>query len=82
MKHTTSTNFRNNLFDLLEQTLKHNEVIAISTKEGNAVMPSEDTYNALIETLYLTSIPGLKESILEGANTPTSALISCSEIQW
>jgi len=82
MIHTTITNFRENLFDLLEQTLKQDETVTISTKGGNAVMVREDTYNALLETLYLSSIPGLKGSILEGAKTPTSNLIAESEAQW
>jgi len=43
---------------------------------------SEEDYKGLMETLYLSSIPGLKESILEGANTPTSELVAESEVQW
>ena len=76
------TTFRKNLFELLEQTIKYNEPINISTKDGNAVVLSEEDYKGLMETLYLSSIPGLKESILEGANTPTSELIPESEVQW
>ena len=76
------TTFRKNLFELLEQTIKYNEPINISTKDGNAVVLSEEDYKGLMETLYLSSIPGLKESILEGANTPTSELVAESEVQW
>lgn len=76
------TNFRKNLFELAEQTIKFNTPVTISTKDGNAVVLSEEDYNSLMETLYLSSIPGLKESILEGANTPTSELIPESEVQW
>jgi len=82
MTNTNSTIFRSNLFELLEQTIKCNEPITISTKEGNAVVLSEEDYKALMETLYLSSIPGFKESILEGANTPTSELVAESEVQW
>jgi PHD/YefM family antitoxin component YafN of YafNO toxin-antitoxin module len=76
------TNFRRNIFELLEQTIKFNEPVNISTKDGNAVVLSEEDYKGLMETLYLSSIPGLKESILEGANTPTSELVAESEVQW
>ncbi|MGB4406884.1 MAG: type II toxin-antitoxin system Phd/YefM family antitoxin [Sphaerochaeta sp.] len=82
MTNINSTNFRRNLFELLEQTIKFNEPIIISTKDGNAVLLSEKDYKELMKTLYLGSIPGLKESILEGANTPTSELVAESEVQW
>lgn len=82
MTNTNITNFRKNLFELLEQTIMYNEPVNISTKIGNAVVMSEEDYNGLMETLYLCSIPGLRESILEGANTPTSELIPESEVQW
>ncbi|MBI9096519.1 MAG: type II toxin-antitoxin system Phd/YefM family antitoxin [Sphaerochaeta sp.] len=82
MTNINITNFRRNLFELLEQTIKFNEPVNISTKDGNAVVLSEEDYKGLMETLYLSSIPGLKESILEGANTPTSELVAESEVQW
>ena len=82
MTHTNITNCRKNLFELLEQTIMYNDPITIRTKVGNAVVMSEEDYNGIKETLYLCSLPGLRESILEGANTPTSELIAESEVQW
>lgn len=82
MTHTNITNCRKNLFELLEQTIMYNDPITIRTKVGNAVVMSEEDYNGLMGTLYLCSLPGLRESILEGANTPTSELIAESEVQW
>jgi len=82
MTNTNITNLRKNLFDLLEQTIMFNEPVTIRTKVGNAVIMSEEDYNGLMETLYLCSIPGLRESIQEGANTPTSELIPESDFQW
>lgn len=61
MLNTNITNFRKNIFGLLEQTIKYNEPVNISTKDGNAVIISEEDYNGLMETLYLNSIPGMKE---------------------
>lgn len=61
MINTNITNFRNEIFGLLEQTIKYNEPINVSTKDGNAVIISEEDYNGLMETLYLSSIPGMKE---------------------
>ena len=79
---TNATNFRKSIFTMLEQTIKYNEPINISTKDGNAVVLSEEDYNGLMETLYLSSIPGMKEKIVEGLQTPVSECIPESEISW
>ncbi len=42
----------------------------INGKRGNAVLLSEADWNAIQETLHLVSIPGMRESILEGLATP------------
>ena len=47
MLNTNITNFRKNIFALLEQTIKFNEPVNVSTKDGNAVIISEDDYNGL-----------------------------------
>jgi len=82
MISTNVTNFRRNIFSLLEQTIKYNEPVNINTKEGNAVVVSEEDYNGLIETLYLTSIPGIKEKIIEGLKTPLDECIPEQGVQW
>lgn len=79
MINTNATNFRKNIFEMLDQTIKYNEPVNISTKSGNAVLISEDEYNSLIETLYLTSVPGMKEKLEEGMNTPVE---ECEEFEW
>jgi PHD/YefM family antitoxin component YafN of YafNO toxin-antitoxin module len=76
------TSFRKSIFSMLEQTIKHNEAISISTKAGNAVIISEDDYNGLMETLYLSSIPKLKKTIVEGLQTPLDECISESDVEW
>ena len=82
MLNINITNFRKNIFSMLEQTIKYNEPVTISTKDGNAVVLSEEDYNGLIETLYLSSIPGMKERITEGIHTPTSECIPENEVEW
>lgn len=82
MLNTNITNFRKNLFGILEQTIKYNEPVNISTKDGNAVVISEEDYNGLMETLYLSSIPNVKESIVEGMNTPVSECEPENEVEW
>ena len=54
----------------------------ISTKDGNAVVISEDDYNGLMETLYLSSMPDIRNAIIEGLNTPISECIPENEVQW
>jgi len=82
MHNTNITNFRKNIFGLLEQTIKYNEPVNISTKDGNAVIISEEDYNGLMETLYLNSIPGMREKIIEGMNTPLDECIPENEVDW
>ena len=79
MINTNATNFRKNLFEMIEQTIKFNEPVNISTKSGNAVLISEEEYNSLLETLYLSSVPGMKEKLLDGAKKP---LEECDEFEW
>ena len=82
MTITNVTNFRKNIFSMLEQTIKYNEPINISTKDGNAVVLSEEEYQGMLETIYLMSIPEVKEKLIEGKNTPLSECVSESEVDW
>lgn len=82
MLNTNITNFRKNIFGMLEQTIKFNEPINISTRDGNAVIISEEDYNGLIETLYLSSDPAMKEKIVEGLHTSIDDCLSEDEVQW
>lgn len=82
MINTNATNFRKNMFSILEKTIKYNEPVNISTKEGNAVLLSEEEYNGLMETLYLSSIPSMKEEIIEGMNIPVEECISSDKVEW
>ncbi|MDO5564681.1 MAG: type II toxin-antitoxin system Phd/YefM family antitoxin [Eubacteriales bacterium] len=82
MLNTNITNFRKNIFGMLEQTIKFNEPVNISTKAGNAVIISEEDYNGLMETLYLSSIPTMKEKIIEGLHTPIEECLHENEVHW
>ncbi len=82
MLHVNVTNFRKNIFGLLEQTVTYNEPVNVSTKSGNVVLLSEDDYNGLMETVYLMSIPGMKEKLVEGKNTLIENCIPEDEVEW
>ena len=60
------TNARKNLYKLIEEVNKNSSPVTIAnSKGGNAVLMSEEDYNALQETIYLYSVPGLVKSILD-----------------
>ena len=82
MLNTSITNFRKNIFGMLEQTIKYNEPVNITTKDGNAVVLSEEDYNGLMETLYLSSNPHMKEKIVEGLRTPLDECLPEDGVQW
>ncbi|HOV41367.1 MAG TPA: type II toxin-antitoxin system Phd/YefM family antitoxin, partial [Oscillospiraceae bacterium] len=52
------------------------------TKSGNAVILSEEDYKGLMETIYLISIPNVREKIIEGIKTPISECIPEDEVEW
>ena len=82
MRNINITHFRKNIFDLLEQTIRFNEPTNVTTKNGNAVVLSEEDYNSLTETLRLSSIPGMKEKIVDGLKTTLSECVPESEAEW
>ncbi len=82
MRNINITNFRQNIFDYINQAIEYNDIININTKNGNAVVMSEEEYNGLMETLYLSSQPGLKEELMERMRSPLSESIPENEVEW
>jgi PHD/YefM family antitoxin component YafN of YafNO toxin-antitoxin module len=82
MGTVTATTFRKNLFGLLSETISSSVPLQVTTKDGNAVVLSETDYNAMQETVYLLSVPGMRESIVEGMKTPIEDCIPESAVQW
>ena len=62
---------REELYKIAASCIKYNDIINISTKEGNVIMISEDDYNSLLESLYLAGVKGVYEDIEEVINTPS-----------
>lgn len=79
MSITNATSLRKNLFNYLGSAIVNDEQIVVTTKDGNAVIVSEEYLRGLEETAYLCSIPGMRESLIEGANTPAE---ECIEYDW
>ena len=82
MLNTNITTFRKNVFSMLEQTVRYNETLNISTKDGNAIIISEDDYRSLTETVGLLSIPGMRDKLLRGRAEPLADCVSESEVEW
>lgn len=74
MPTLTTTEARKKLYELIADLQSSHEPVQITGKRGNAVLLSEDDWRAVQETLHLVSIPGMRESILEGMATPASEL--------
>lgn len=70
MKTLTVTQARKEIYRLLDEASETHEPIQITGKRTNAVLISEDDWRSIQETLYLSSIPGMQESIIEGLQTP------------
>ena len=80
MTSITATEARKSLYRLVDEVQDSHEPIQITGKRGSAVLVSEDDWRAVQETLYLVSIPGMRESIREGMAEPVSELDS--ELDW
>mgnify|MGYP000940670914 FL=1 len=80
MTTLTATAARKSLYSLVDDVAMSHDPIQIVGKRHSAVLVSEDDWRAIQETLYLTSIPGMRESIHQGLNTPIE---ECSEeLAW
>lgn len=80
MQTLTASEARANLYRLMDQTAQSHEPIVISGKRNNAVLLAADDWQAIQETLYLLSVPGMRESIKEGLAEPID---TCArELDW
>ncbi len=80
MKTLTASEARKKIYKLLDETSESHHPIQITGKRANAVLISEEDWRAIQETLYLVSIPGMRESIMKGLKTPVE---KCNkELKW
>lgn len=63
MKTITVTKARESLYGLVKNTIQYNDPLEIVAKEGSVVVMSKEDYQATMETIYLSSIPGFKKSL-------------------
>ena len=80
MTTLSATEARKRLYNLLDDVALSHEAVQITGKRHSAVLVSEEDWRAIQETLYLSSQPGMKESIVKGLRTPIE---KCSkELDW
>jgi len=80
MTTLSATEARKSLYNLVDDVALSHDPIQIVGKRNSAVLISEEDWRAIQETLYLTSIPGMRESIRKGLKTPVD---ECSEeLAW
>jgi prevent-host-death family protein len=80
MQTLTASEARANLYRLIDEAAESHEPIVISGKRSNAVLISAEDWSAIQETLFLLSVPGMRESIKEGMAEPLAK--SAKELQW
>jgi PHD/YefM family antitoxin component YafN of YafNO toxin-antitoxin module len=74
------TESRANLYKLIDDASVSHEPVVITGKRGNAVLLAEDDWTAINETLYLLSVPGMRESIIEGMQENLDE--TSTELEW
>ena len=80
MTTLTATVARKNLYALLDDVAESHAPLQITGKRHSAVLVSEDDWRAIQATLYLSSVPGMKESIIKGLKAPVE---KCDqELDW
>ena len=80
MATLNATEARANLYKLIDDTTVNHEPVIITGKRGNAVLLAEEDWNAINETLYLLSVPGMRESIIDGMQETLDDCVS--ELDW
>ncbi|MDO9047115.1 MAG: type II toxin-antitoxin system Phd/YefM family antitoxin [Methylobacter sp.] len=80
MQTLSASEARANLYRLIDDAATSHEPVVITGKRNNAILIAEEDWSAIQETLYLLSVPGMRESIHDGMKTAVS---ECEkELDW
>lgn len=82
MTNINISKFRENLYSYVKNAIDFNDVIGINTKNGRAIVMSEEDYSGIMETLYLMQFPGTMKEIKEGLETDIKDCVSEKEFEW
>jgi prevent-host-death family protein len=80
MTTITASEARASLYRLIDDTASSHQPILITGKRANAVLLSEEDWSSIQETLFLLSVPGMREAIVEGLQTPVDEC--AKELDW
>ena len=80
MTTLTASKARAALYKLLDETALSHHPIQITGKRSSAVLIGEEDWRSIQETLYLLSIPGMRESIRKGLKTPARQCVK--KLKW
>jgi prevent-host-death family protein len=80
MAAITASEARANLYRLIDETASSHQPLLISGKRNSAVLVSAEDWEAIQETLFLLSVPGMRESIREGIKTPVDQC--AGDLNW
>jgi antitoxin YefM len=80
MTTLTASKARSRLYRLIDEAALSHQPIVISGKRAQVVLLGVDDWNAIQETLYLLSIPGMRESIRKGLKTPVEKC--AKDLKW
>jgi len=78
----SSSKARENFYRLIDEVSSSHRPCVITGRRNNVVMISEEDYRAMEETLYLLSIPGMRESLLKASEEPIEDCLEADEINW
>ena len=73
---------RDNLYRLIDGVAEHHKPVIISGKRNDAILLSKEDWEAIQETLYLTSIPGMADSIRTAAAEPVEDCVTAEDLDW
>ena len=76
------TKARTNLFKIMALVNDNSQPLTLTNSKGkNAVLVGQNDWNAIQETMYLNSVPGMTESLIKGKNTPLADCLSEDEVE-
>ena len=82
MNNKNSTALRKDLFSMLANAIKYNETINVNTKDGNAIIISEEEYIVMKATLELSANKKLRKKILDGKKASIEECIDIDKVNW
>lgn len=80
MQTLTASQARSNLYRIIDEAATNHEPVVITGKRNNAVLISTEDWASIQETMYLLSVPGMRESIMDGLHTPVAEC--AKDLDW